>query len=60
MSRVLRAPVSGVVLSHAVSEGEFVAAGDELFTLTSPGSIVFVAQVVQSDLAQLRPARPRR
>jgi multidrug efflux pump subunit AcrA (membrane-fusion protein) len=53
VSRVLSAPVDGVVLSHSASDGDLVAAGDELFTIADPKAIVFVAQVVQTDLPQI-------
>jgi membrane fusion protein (multidrug efflux system) len=58
VTRELRAPVSGVVLSHAVSEGDFISAGDELLQIAAPDAIVFVAQVMQSDLARVRPGQP--
>jgi len=58
VTRVLHAPVTGFVLSHGASEGDLVAAGDTLLELADPSAIVFVAQVVQSDLSRIRVAQP--
>jgi membrane fusion protein (multidrug efflux system) len=51
--RTLRAPVSGIVLSHAAAQGDRVGAGDELLALADPSAIVFVAQVVQTEVSRL-------
>ena len=53
----LRAPEGGVVLSHAANEGDLVNEGDDIVTVAVAGSVVFVAQIVQSDLARVRPGQ---
>ncbi len=57
VTRALHAPVTGFVLSHGASEGDLVSAGDTLLELADPSAIVFVAQVVQSDLYRVRTAQ---
>jgi RND family efflux transporter MFP subunit len=54
----LRAPAAGVVLSHTSSAGDFVSEGDEIATIADGSSVVFVAQVVQSDLREIEPGQP--
>ena len=58
VTRALRAPVTGFVLAHGASEGDLVSAGDTLLELADPSAIVFVAQVVQSDLSRVRTGQP--
>lgn len=58
VTRLLRAPVSGVVLAHHASAGDVVASGDELLTIADPRAIVFVAQVVQTDLPRVHAGDP--
>jgi len=53
--QVLRTPAAGVVLSHKANAGDFVSEGDEIATLAEAGSIVFVAQIGQSDLRAIHP-----
>lgn len=50
----LRASASGVVASHAANRGDRVAEGDEILTISAPDSIVFLADVPQSDLPRIR------
>jgi RND family efflux transporter MFP subunit len=50
----LRAPRAGVVISRGASQGDLVSQGDSILTIASAGSIVFVAQIAQSDLARVR------
>jgi RND family efflux transporter MFP subunit len=52
--RVLRAPATGVVLSHAASAGDLVDQGETLVTIADRSSIVFVAQLAQSDVPKVR------
>jgi multidrug efflux pump subunit AcrA (membrane-fusion protein) len=56
----LRAPDNGVVVTHAAGEGDLVSEGDDIVTLAVAGSVVFVAQVVQSDLPRVRPGQVAR
>ena len=51
----LRAPVDGVVLSHAAAAGDRVTEDQEILTLAEAGAVVFVADVPQSALSQIRP-----
>lgn len=53
----LRAPENGVVVTHVAGEGDLVNEGDEIVTIAVAGSVVFVAQVVQSDLPRVRPGQ---
>jgi RND family efflux transporter MFP subunit len=53
----LRAPAAGVVLSHAANAGDFVAEGDEIATVADASSVVFVAQLSQSDLRGILPGQ---
>jgi RND family efflux transporter MFP subunit len=50
----LRAPASGVVLSHAANAGDFVSEGDVIATIADATSVAFVAQVSQSELRSIR------
>jgi len=50
----LRAPAAGVVLSHAANAGDFVSEGDEIATIADASSVAFVAQIVQSELRDIR------
>jgi RND family efflux transporter MFP subunit len=53
----LRALEAGVVVSHAANPGDLLNEGDDILTIAPAGSIAFIAQVVQSDLAQVRPGQ---
>jgi multidrug efflux system membrane fusion protein len=55
VQQVLRTPAAGVVLSHKANAGDFVSEGDEIATLAEAGSLVFVAQIGQSDLRAIHP-----
>jgi RND family efflux transporter MFP subunit len=50
----LRTPRAGVVVSRGASQGDLLSQGDSILTIASAGSIVFVARIAQSDLAQVR------
>jgi membrane fusion protein (multidrug efflux system) len=50
----LRASASGMVGSHAANRGDRVAEGDEILTISAPDSIVFLADVTQSDIPRIR------
>jgi RND family efflux transporter MFP subunit len=54
---VIHAPAEGVVLSHAAAPGDRVTEGQEILTLADASSLVFVADVAQSDLSQIRPGQ---
>lgn len=51
--RALSAPATGVVLSHAASAGDLVDQGETLVTIADRSSIVFVAQLAQSDVPRV-------
>jgi multidrug efflux pump subunit AcrA (membrane-fusion protein) len=53
----LHAPVDGVVLAHAAVAGDRVTEDQEILTLADLGALVFVADVSQSALAQIRPGQ---
>jgi RND family efflux transporter MFP subunit len=50
----LRAPRGGVVVARSASQGDLLNQGDSILTIASAGSIVFVARIAQTDLAQVR------
>lgn len=54
----LRAPEDGVVFSHQVNEGSHVAINEEIAVIVAADSIVFLAQIAQSDLVRVRPGSP--
>jgi len=53
----LRASDRGVVVSHGANAGDLVNEGDDILTIAPAGSIAFIAQVAQSDLAPVRPGQ---
>jgi len=53
----LRAAADGVVLAHGAVAGDRVAEDQELLTVAELGSLVFVANAAQSDLALVRPGQ---
>jgi multidrug efflux pump subunit AcrA (membrane-fusion protein) len=53
----LSAPVDGVVLAHAAAAGDRLTEDQEILTLADAGALVFVADVPQSALAQIRPGQ---
>jgi RND family efflux transporter MFP subunit len=53
----LRAPESGVVVSHAANAGDLVSEGDDILVIAPAGAVSFIADVVQSDLPQVRPGQ---
>jgi len=53
----LRASDRGVVVSHGANAGDLVNEGDDILTIAPAGSIAFIAQVGQSDLAPVRPGQ---
>jgi RND family efflux transporter MFP subunit len=54
---VIRASADGAVLSHAAAPGDRVTEDQELLTIADRGSFVFLADVVQSELALVRPGQ---
>jgi multidrug efflux pump subunit AcrA (membrane-fusion protein) len=59
---VIRAPIraeaDGVVMAHAAAAGDRVSEDQELLTIAERDSLVFVANVAQSDLVSVRPGEP--
>ncbi len=59
--QLVRAPLSaasdGVVLSHAAVAGDRVSDDQDILTIADAGSIVFIADVAQSDLRRVRPGQ---
>jgi len=53
----IRAAANGVVLSHGAATGDRVSEDQELLTVAELGSLVFVANAAQSDLALVRPGQ---
>lgn len=51
---VVRAPITGIVSNRAVSRGDVVTAGTELFTIIDPSSMRLEASVPSEQLGQLR------
>lgn len=51
----LRASASGTVITHAANRGDRLTEGQEILTISDWGSIVFLADVPQSDLPGIRP-----
>lgn len=54
----IHAEANGVVLSHAAASSDRVSEDQELLTIAERDSLVFVANVPQSDLASVRPGQP--
>ncbi len=54
----LASAVDGVVVSHAASPGDRLSEGQEVLTLSAADSIVFVADVAQGEVTQVRPGQP--
>lgn len=54
----VRAPADGAVLSHAAANGDRVTEDQELLTIADAFSIVFLADVAQSDLLRVKPGQP--
>ena len=50
----LRASSSGTVIAHAANRGDRLAEGQEILTISEWGSIVFLADVPQSDLPRIK------
>jgi len=53
----IHAVADGVVLTHGAAPGDRVSEDQELLTIAERGSLVFIANAVQSDLAQVRPGQ---
>jgi len=51
----LVSPVAGTVLSHSASAGDRVSEDQEILTISDAGSIVFEAQMPQTELPEIRP-----
>jgi multidrug efflux pump subunit AcrA (membrane-fusion protein) len=54
----LRAPETGLVLSHQADEGGRLTANQTIVTIVAADAIVFVAQIAQVDLARVRAGDP--
>jgi RND family efflux transporter MFP subunit len=54
----LRATADGVVLSHAATAGDRVSEDQEILIIADAASIVFIADIAQSDLSRVRPGEP--
>lgn len=53
----LRSSADGAVLAHAATAGDRVSEDQEILTIADAASIVFLADVGQSDLARVRPGQ---
>ncbi|HEV2064635.1 MAG TPA: efflux RND transporter periplasmic adaptor subunit [Thermoanaerobaculia bacterium] len=53
----LRSSADGAVLAHAATAGDRVSEEQEILTIADAASIVFLADVGQSDLARVRPGQ---
>lgn len=53
----IAAPSDGVVLSRTAARGDRVSEDQEILTITDASSIVFLADVAQSQLARVRPGQ---
>ena len=51
---VIRAPVSGQIISRSVTKGQIIQAGTELFRMVREGRLELDAQVPETDLPALR------
>ena len=51
------APTDGIVLSHGAVRGDRVSEDQELLTIADAGSVVFLVDAPQSDLARIRPGQ---
>src|SRR5262249_15371890 len=49
----IRAPSDGAVLSHAAARGDRISEDQEILTIADASSVVFLADVPQSDLARI-------
>jgi membrane fusion protein (multidrug efflux system) len=54
----LRSTVAGVVTERAAAAGDRVAEDQELITVAARDSLVFVAELAQSDLVEVHPGQP--
>jgi multidrug efflux pump subunit AcrA (membrane-fusion protein) len=54
----LLATADGPVLSHAAASGDRVSEDQEIITVADAASIVFLADMPQSDLARIHPGQP--
>lgn len=55
---VVRAPVSGLVASRRVVQGQIVAPGTELFRIVRDGRLELNAEIAETQLAQVRAGMP--
>lgn len=54
---LLRASANGTVISHVANRGDRLTEGQEILTISDWGSIVFLADVPQSDLPKISPGQ---
>ena len=50
----VRAPAAGIVIERKATPGTVANAGDPLITITDPGSLWVIANVIESDLSRVR------
>lgn len=53
----LRVSRGGTIVARGASQGDLVSQGDSIVTIAAAGSIVFIARIAQSDLANVRPGQ---
>lgn len=58
IARAITAPEAGVVLQHSASPGDRLAEGDDVLELAANHSSIFIANVAQSDAANVRAGQP--
>lgn len=54
----LRATASGIVVSHSAATGDRLSEDAEIVTIAESASLMFVADVPQSQLSRIRPGEP--
>ena len=54
----LRAPRDGIVIARPASPGELLAEGDSVVSIAATNSMVFYADIAQSDLARVHAGQP--
>lgn len=54
----LVAPSDGLVLAHAAARGDRLSDEQEILTIADASSVVFLADVTQSDLTRVHPGQP--
>ncbi len=57
VSRTLRASADGIVLSHSATSGDRVSEDQEILTIEDAASVVFLADIAQTQLPLIRPGQ---